>query len=359
MIEQLQRYCAYGVISILSLICIVMIQIGANSIKSSQINIASQVLENTYTLLTEISSITSIPDTLTITDGQATQYNEFQELMKKSSPVWHKEINEKNNIPLIKYKISPSSASTLSTTTPKVKYSNGVVKLSGFLESNRHIEIELHSEILENSLHMIDKYSRVLTITTVIIFAFAMMFIYVINRQKTLEHQFMQSKKNMENQVHEDTLTKMPNRRKFDKALDDQIFMAQHYDYKFSLVILDIDHFKKVNDTFGHKSGDEVLKNISGLIKSSIRHSDISARWGGEEFAIILSGADINMAVDIVEKLRQKIEQLHNEQVGSVTSSFGVCEYSNNLSSTELFARADSLLYKAKNSGRNRVEYKL
>jgi diguanylate cyclase (GGDEF)-like protein len=128
------------------------------------------------------------------------------------------------------------------------------------------------------------------------------------------------------------------------------------YKEQFSLVMLDIDHFKSVNDTYGHSIGDEVLMSISELIQKSIRDKDSLIRCGGEEFLIFIANSNIDTAKDIAQKLRQKIEETtHSSKELKITASFGVVDYTENEDLDALHKRADVLLYTAKENGRNRV----
>lgn len=128
------------------------------------------------------------------------------------------------------------------------------------------------------------------------------------------------------------------------------------YNEPFSLVMLDIDHFKSINDTYGHDIGDEVLVSLAELIRNSIRKSDALIRLGGEEFIVFLANTEINIARNIAENIRKTIEVTgHSSLFLDVTASFGVVSYIENEELVEILKRADELLYEAKHSGRNRV----
>ena len=152
-----------------------------------------------------------------------------------------------------------------------------------------------------------------------------------------------------------DRLTQLYNRLKLDYVIKIEIERANRSGSSFVAIMLDIDHFKAVNDNFGHIVGDEVLKEISLIIKSSIRIIDTAGRWGGEEFMIILPESDIKGGQIVAEKMRLKIEENQFPHVGKLTASFGVSEYKSEMSENELVTRADNAMYKAKNAGRNRV----
>lgn len=160
---------------------------------------------------------------------------------------------------------------------------------------------------------------------------------------------------NLNNLATLDRLTQISNRFEFDKILGHSIEVARRYQRSFSILLLDIDHFKSVNDTFGHLVGDEVLKVFSDLLRKQIRQSDVVARWGGEEFIILLPDTPLPSAIKMAEALRQRIEINPFETVGNLTCSIGVAEFNSIEEADDLLHRADEKLYKAKHSGRNRV----
>ena len=151
-----------------------------------------------------------------------------------------------------------------------------------------------------------------------------------------------------------DNLTQIHNRQKFNTVLEQEIKRAQRHNRKLSLILFDIDHFKLVNDTYGHLVGDDVLKAIVNVVSSLIRKSDVFARWGGEEFTVLLPETDINGAKLLAEKLRSKIDETVFDVVGHKTCSFGVSEYIKH-SKEELINEADEALYFVKENGRNAV----
>jgi diguanylate cyclase (GGDEF)-like protein len=150
-----------------------------------------------------------------------------------------------------------------------------------------------------------------------------------------------------------DRLTQIFNRMKFDEELKNQIAWASLTHNRFGLIMFDLDHFKQVNDTFGHDAGDQVLKNTVYLLHRIIRKSDILSRWGGEEFMIIAPLIDAEELKTLAESLRSAIEQYYHENVGMVTASFGasLVKPSDNIDS--LLKRVDSALYQSKQKGRN------
>ncbi|WP_108398931.1 GGDEF domain-containing protein [Devosia submarina] len=158
-----------------------------------------------------------------------------------------------------------------------------------------------------------------------------------------------------------DPLTKIANRKSFDDELARAIAEAQTSDSPLSLIIADIDHFKNFNDTFGHQTGDQVLRLVAMTLKSNIKGKDVAARYGGEEFVAVLPSTDLAGAVIAAENIRKAIQAKEllkrstNEKLGRITASFGVAAFHPADSACSLIERADRCLYGAKRSGRNRV----
>ena len=152
-----------------------------------------------------------------------------------------------------------------------------------------------------------------------------------------------------------DRLTDIYNRQKIDEVLDKICGYSCRRKEEIGVIMFDIDHFKRVNDKFGHDTGDEVLKKVAQLIKRNIREEDIFGRWGGEEFIVILRHTSIENTHKKAEMLRKAIEQMHHENIPAVTASFGVTKVTRNDTPQALMKRVDLALYKAKSEGRNRV----
>jgi diguanylate cyclase (GGDEF)-like protein len=153
-----------------------------------------------------------------------------------------------------------------------------------------------------------------------------------------------------------DRLTALYNRLKLDETFATEIERAKRYQTPLSVMILDVDHFKSVNDTYGHQVGDRILVELADILRQNIRASDYPGRWGGEEFLVICPQTDLDGASAVAEKLRAAIAAHDFPSVGTKTSSFGVATYQPDESEEELMARADAALYRAKETGRNRVE---
>jgi diguanylate cyclase len=158
-----------------------------------------------------------------------------------------------------------------------------------------------------------------------------------------------------------DPLTKVHNRKAFDDGLLRAIAQAAESDKPLCLMLIDIDHFKRFNDTWGHQTGDQVLRLVAMTVKSNIKGKDIAARYGGEEFGAILPDTDLEGAVHVAENIRRAVQAKEllkrstNEKLGRVTASFGVAMLRPEDSPSALIERADRCLYAAKRAGRNRV----
>jgi diguanylate cyclase (GGDEF)-like protein/PAS domain S-box-containing protein len=156
-----------------------------------------------------------------------------------------------------------------------------------------------------------------------------------------------------------DPLTGLLNRRAFEEQLAAELSRSDHHPQSFCLILSDIGHFKEVNDTHGHDTGDDVLRHISSLLRRRLRRADTLARWGGEEFIMLLPDTDMEGGGTIAEELRRVVEASPAEtprgRIG-VTMSFGLVVRSAAQTAEELMSAADEQLYAAKAAGRNRVK---
>ena len=157
-------------------------------------------------------------------------------------------------------------------------------------------------------------------------------------------------------QASTDPLTGISNRSKFSEALSIEIMRSRRFRLPLSLIIFDVDHFKIINDTHGHNAGDCALQYLTGLVAKFVRRHDVFARWGGEEFVIMVTNTGQRGATIFAEKLRSMIEKFDFPEVGHLTCSFGVAEFVHDDTDEVLINRADQILYRAKAAGRNRVE---
>ena len=154
-----------------------------------------------------------------------------------------------------------------------------------------------------------------------------------------------------------DALTGVCNRYKINEEIDNEFIRASRYGSDFALLMFDIDHFKQVNDTYGHDVGDEVLKTLSALISQTIRETDKFGRWGGEEFMLLVPHANKEEALALAEKLRATIEAHSFEHINDITVSIGVTIYHKEDTKDIMIKRVDSALYEAKDCGRNCVKF--
>lgn len=159
-----------------------------------------------------------------------------------------------------------------------------------------------------------------------------------------------------ERQAVIDGLTGIYNRRKFMEEYEREFVRAKRYGEPFSLIVVDLDFLKKINDNFGHQAGDEAIKSVAAVMRQSCRTIDIPARYGGEEFCLLLPNTDLELAEQIAERLRKLINECEIVGYGNISASIGVACYPKHAPDPDaLFQKADDALYKAKESGRNRV----
>ena len=170
-----------------------------------------------------------------------------------------------------------------------------------------------------------------------------------ITKRKRLESE-------LQTRATTDTLTQVYNRIKYYEIMKRDIERAKRYNHPLSLIMFDIDHFKMVNDTYGHAVGDYVLQALTHIVKLDLRETDFLVRWGGEEFVIIAPDTDIERAEILAERVRKSAEEYKFERVGTVTVSFGVTQFTKNDTEDTFIKRTDDALYAAKRMGRNRVE---
>jgi diguanylate cyclase (GGDEF)-like protein len=150
-------------------------------------------------------------------------------------------------------------------------------------------------------------------------------------------------------------LTGAYNRLHFHRLLEAEVEKIKRYQGELSIIFFDIDHFKQINDTYGHPMGDTILEELTKVVARANRSSDIFARFGGEEFIIMATSTNAQGAMEHAQRLKQEIEQ-HRFEIGRVTASFGVTEFTSQTDSLEsLLERADKALYQAKSDGRNCV----
>lgn len=185
-----------------------------------------------------------------------------------------------------------------------------------------------------------------------------------LNQESRIQEQqalLEDSNRRLQRLATEDELTGLANRRLFNLLVKEELVLQQRHGRPPSLILLDIDHFKKVNDEYGHLTGDEVLKSLAAILRNSVRSSDLVCRWGGEEFAILLRHSSAQKAAEVAENLRRKVEEATFQVNGKpirITISLGISEFDHSREEAldEAYQRADHALYSAKNNGRNQVQ---
>lgn len=154
----------------------------------------------------------------------------------------------------------------------------------------------------------------------------------------------------------EDYLTGIYNRRQMTELLRQEVNRYRRYCEPFTLISMDLDFFKRVNDQFGHAAGDQVLRAVASILSGTIRSADLVGRWGGEEFMIISPATKLDGGVSLANKIRKRVAASDFDRAGSLTASFGVAEFGPEDDFERIILRADQALYTAKENGRNRVE---
>jgi diguanylate cyclase (GGDEF)-like protein len=196
------------------------------------------------------------------------------------------------------------------------------------------------------------KYAERMIFSTLIAFTIIGLIFLMVRRARKIERNMMNE---LEALSFIDPLTGLCNRRKLNEWIHEYHKIFERYGEPYSLIMVDIDHFKEVNDTFGHPTGDKVLQTFAHILKDNIRQIDHIARWGGEEFMLVLPKTTACNAAIVAESIRHNI-QLHSfETIGKKTASFGIAQIRNSESIETLVDRVDKALYAAKENGRNQV----
>ena len=195
------------------------------------------------------------------------------------------------------------------------------------------------------------RLALILAIIADIVAAYGLMLL----TNERVESELHAARHDIEMLARTDSLTGLWNRRHFEDTLEVEVARAQRYGTPLSLLALDADHFKRVNDELGHHAGDAVLREVAQQVGAGIRRSDVLCRWGGEEFMVLVPGTGLLQAAVMAEKIRQGIATHVFDQVGPVTVSIGVGEVQPGETAEAWLRRVDEALYKAKLQGRNRV----
>jgi len=172
--------------------------------------------------------------------------------------------------------------------------------------------------------------------------------------RKALTHLVKVTTSELERLSTHDVLTSLYNRAEYIKIMDKKIKTAQRYQERFGLILIDLDHFKLVNDNYGHNTGDKVLKAVADVLRKNIREDDFVGRWGGEEFIVIANYADANALEKLTKKLQKQMRSISVGPIKKITASFGLTIYNEGDTDEKMFARVDNALYVAKQNGRDR-----
>lgn len=217
---------------------------------------------------------------------------------------------------------------------------------------------QLKAKVKNDIIILIIFFLGAVTIALIVAYHFSNQLQVIFNRYRREQQENLgrleELNTTLEKQNRTDPLTDIYNRTYFNEKLAEEIDIANRYKSSLCVVIFDIDHFKYVNDNFGHLAGDAVLKDFAGLVQQNIRRTDTFARWGGEEFIILAPGITTDNALTLAEKLRQIIEQHTFSVDRKITASFGISGYITDEDGETTLQRADDALYSAKQNGRNR-----
>lgn len=310
-----------------------------------------------------ISKIDSIEKQKIVIEAQIKNIEKYEDkinnqgqLLERQNEQLQEQTKQLNEI----YKSIESEKAKLSNAILDVKNKEDVVKSLVQLQKQKQEEFEktkkdlelLNFKIEEQRNNLLLKEDIISNQKNIIMILILLSFITII-----LGLNIILKNRLLKNLSQTDSLSGLNNRRFMLKKLEDEIAKYKRYKTPFSVVLIDIDHFKKINDNYGHDKGDFVIKKISSLIKQNIRTTDISARWGGEEFLILTPNSDLKSALKLSQNLKDLIEKSEFEMKYSVTISIGISTFSENLTQEELLKLADNALYKAKKNGRNRVEF--
>ncbi|MCG7984114.1 MAG: transporter substrate-binding domain-containing protein [Candidatus Thiodiazotropha lotti] len=281
------------------------------------------------------------------------------------------------NLAIVNYMINRKGMSDLQVAAPSgyddIKFSFVGPKewpeLTSILSKGlRKISAEEHTEIQQKwfSLQVLEKvdykkliYISLFFVTIILVVTYKNRSIRTINEKLETSHRLIEEKNRLLRElVITDNLTKIYNRHKLDEVLLYESNRANRSKSNFGVILMDIDYFKRTNDTYGHQKGDKVLKEFADILRRSSRRSDVVGRWGGEEFMVICTETTLNGLVAFSENLRSGISKHAFSTGENKTASLGVSVYQADESVNELIKRADEALYLAKEKGRNRVEYR-
>lgn len=233
------------------------------------------------------------------------------------------------------------------------------IKIALTLKSSTFMNARIDGYLIKIPLNKMTHSNFIEMQQNVIISPFKEDMVSIVIYDQTLlleaQYQIEEQSRQFEIQATTDQLTGAYNRLKFAEVLDSEIKRSERYENPLCLILFDIDHFKRVNDTYGHLVGDLVLKTLTNVIQNAIRDTDLFARWGGEEFILLLPETALEGAKITAERIRETISEYPFEIVGHIACSLGLALYHSGEEPDHLVKRADDALYTAKESGRNRV----
>ena len=230
-----------------------------------------------------------------------------------------------------------------------------LVEYRQLLNTNYWLQLKLSKGSLYSSLNVL---SYKIILGFIILLSLLIFIFYKVSKEVSREviEQLEEKVKTITEISETDKMLGIYNRSKFFKVLEAEIYRSRRYDHNLSLIMFDIDHFKKINDNYGHLVGDQVLKKLSKIISNEIRTIDLFARYGGDEFMILLPETNIEKAIELAERLKVVLKKTNFDKVSSVSCSFGVTELKSDDDIDKLILKADNALYKAKEK-RNTIYY--
>ena len=230
-----------------------------------------------------------------------------------------------------------------------IKSSNNISYSVVFLRIENIVEKQVGYIVFFNEDNNYNLLSKSLTLKTSLLLSLWLMILLII-------YVFYKSKMQINKIAYFDKLTGAYNRNRFYECINQEIARSKRYNIDFSIIMYDIDYFKKINDIYGHIAGDFVLKELTNLVRESIRINDCLFRFGGDEFVILLSNIGLKDSKKVAEKIRLKAENA-DIFAENITLSLGVVEYTGNENAEEILNRVDIMLYKSKETGRNKISY--
>ena len=299
--------------------------------------------------------INSIEEQKVVINNQTKNIKSYEEKLNNQAKLLEEQKKQLNEIQTN----IESEKNKLSNAIINVKDKEGIVETLINLQKDKQLEFEktkkdlefLNSQIEEQKNNLLVK-ENIISDQKNIIFALIILSVIII----VLGLNGLRLNRLLKDLSQTDALSGLYNRRYMNKKLEEEIMKYKRYKIPFSVLLLDIDYFKKINDTYGHDKGDLVIKTISSLMQKHIRNTDICARWGGEEFLILASNSDLEGATKLANNLKKLVESSEFEINHNITVSIGVSSMNTHLEQETLLKLVDNALYKAKEKGRNRVE---